>query len=442
MSGGRAPVVRRARALSGEFAPPGDKSITHRAVLFGMLAEGETRITGPNAGEDCRGSLAASALMGARTTRDDGEWRVFGCGGGGLREPASEIDCGNSGTTIRLLAGIAAGQAFASRLTGDASLRRRPMARILEPLRRMGATITAAEGDRPPLAVSGGALRAIEYDVPVASAQVATCLLLAGLHASGRTTVRLPGPARDHTERMLPAFGASLEVGALPAGGRSVSLTGGVNLRACDVSVPGDFSSAAFLLAAAAAEPGAEVTVRGVSLNPTRTGLLDVLAAMGAEPSITRVRDAAGEPVGDVTVRGPESLDAFDVPPEWVPRLVDEVPAWVVLASAARGVSRVTGAAELRVKESDRIVALARNLAACGVEARELPDGLEVRGGPVCGARVEAHMDHRIVMAFASLGARSSTPMSFDDVSSVETSFPGFFATLAALGAGVEEGGA
>ncbi len=439
MSGGRTPSVRRSRALSGEFAPPGDKSITHRAVLFGLLAGGETRIIGPNPGEDCRGSLAAAEALGARVAREVGEWRVVGCGGA-LHEAASELDCGNSGTTIRLLAGIAAGQPFASRLTGDASLRRRPMARVIEPLRRMGATITAADGDRPPLAVRGGALRGIAYDVPVASAQVATCVLLAGLRADGRTTVRLPGPARDHTERMLPAFGVPLDVGPLPGGGRSVSVAGGTILRACDVAVPGDFSSAAFLLAAAAAEPGAEVTVRGVSLNPTRTGLLDVLAAMGAEPAISNRRDAAGEPLGDVTVRGPAALQAFTVPPGWVPRLVDEVPAWVVLASAAHGISRVTGAGELRVKESDRIVALARNLTACGIAARELPDGLEVHGGVAEGARIEAHLDHRIVMAFAALGARTPTPMTFDDVGSVETSFPEFFATLAALGADVREG--
>jgi 3-phosphoshikimate 1-carboxyvinyltransferase len=438
MSGGRTPAVRRARALSGEFAPPGDKSITHRAVLFGLLAEGETRIVGPNPGGDCLGSLAAAEAFGARTARDAQEWRVLGCGGA-LRESAAEIDCGNSGTTIRLLAGIAAGQPFLSRLTGDASLRRRPMARVIEPLRQMGADIAAAEGDRPPLAVRGGALRPLSYDVPVASAQVATCVLLAGLRAGGRSTVRLPGPARDHTERMLPAFGVPLDVVALPGGGRAVSVVGGAALKACDVSVPGDFSSAAFLLAAAAADPGAEVTVRGVSLNPTRTGLLDVLAAMGAPPSVTNVRNAAGEPVGDVTVRGPAALQAFSVPPEWVPRLVDEVPAWVVLASAARGISRVTGASELRVKESDRIVALVRNLTACGIAARELPDGLEVHGGVADGARVEAHLDHRIVMAFAALGARTAERMTFDDVSSVETSFPGFFATLALLGAGVEE---
>jgi 3-phosphoshikimate 1-carboxyvinyltransferase len=238
---------------------------------------------------------------------------------------------------------------------------------------------------------------------------------------------------------MLPAFGVPLAVESGADGrGRTITLAPGARPRGCEVRVAGYFSAAAFLLAAAAAEPGAEVTVCGVSLNPTRTGLLEVLAAMGAEVRIEARAESAGEPVGDVTVRGPDALHAFDVPPEWVPRFVDEVPAWVIAASAARGTSRVTGAAELRVKESDRIVALARNLAAVGVTARELPDGLEVTGGPVRGAAIAAHMDHRIVMAFAALGARTATPMTFDDTASVATSYPGFFTALAALGATVE----
>ncbi len=438
MTSRRGPSVCRARVPSGRFAPPGDKSVTHRAALFGLLAGGVTRIVRPNPGEDCGRSLAAAAAWGAEVARAGDDWSVRGVG---MRPRAAErdLDCGNSGTSIRLLAGIAAGQPFETRLFGDASLQRRPMARVLEPLAAMGARVRSDAGGRPPIAIAGGTLRGIDYVVPVASAQVATCVLLAGLFADGATTVRLPGPARDHTERMLPAFGVPLVVTPAARGGRVVRLEPGARLVARDVEVPGDFSSAAFLLAAAAAEPGACVTATDVSLNPTRTGLLDVLAAMGAEPAIANRRDVAGEPVGDVTVTGPESLRAFDVPAEWVPRLVDEVPAWIVLASAARGTSRVTGASELRVKESDRIVALARNLAATGIAARELPDGLEVDGGEPRGARIEAHLDHRIVMAFAALGARTREPMTFDDVSSVETSFPGFFDVLAGLGAGVGE---
>lgn len=430
------PAVRRARPLSGRCTPPGDKSITHRAVLFGLLAEGPSRILHPNAGEDCRGSLRAAAALGANVIEADGEWSIEGVSGA-LATPAAPIDCGNSGTTMRLLAGLLAGRGVRATLTGDASLSRRPMARILEPLARMGARIESSEGGRPPLVLSGGSLEGITYDAPVASAQVATCLLLAGLGASGRTSVRLPGPARDHTERMLPAYAVTLESREEGAG-RVVSLLGGQRLRARDVTVPGDPSAAAFFLAAAAAEPGARVTVLGMNVNPTRTGLLDVLAAMGASVERSNEREEAGEPVADVTVTGPERLLAFDVPPEWVPRLVDEVPAWVVAATAAEGVSRVSGASELRVKESDRVRALATNLARVGASVRELPDGLEIGGGPVRGARIEAHLDHRIVMAFAALGARTEVPMTFDDASSVATSYPAFFATLGALGAGVE----
>ncbi len=430
------PAVRRGRPLAGRFTPPGDKSITHRAVLFGLLAEGRSRIFHPNAGEDCRGSLRAAAALGAKVSEADTEWSIEGVPGE-LAQPVATLDCGNSGTTMRLLAGLLAGRGVRATLTGDASLSRRPMARILEPLARMGARIESAEGGRPPLVLSGGSLAGIAYDAPVASAQVATCLLLAGLGASGRTSVRLPGPARDHTERMLPAYGVTLELRE-EAPGRVVSLEGGQRLLARDVTVPGDASAAAFFLAAAAAEPGARVTAMGMNVNPTRAGLLDVLAAMGASVERANERDEAGEPVADVTVTGPGRLSAFDVPAEWVPRLVDEVPAWVIAATAADGVSRVTGAAELRVKESDRVRALATNLARVGATVRELPDGLEIGGGEVHGARIEAHLDHRIVMAFAALGARTRAPMTFDDVASVATSYPTFFPTLAALGAVVE----
>lgn len=433
-SGG--PLVRAGRPLGGRFTPPGDKSITHRACLFGLLAEGETRIRGGNTGEDCARSLAAAALLGAGIRREGAETIVLGTAMA-PRADGAAIDCGNSGTTMRLLAGIVAGRPGECLLDGDASLRRRPMVRVIEPLERMGAAVGPAEGGRPPLRVRGADLRGIAYAAPVASAQVATCVLLAGLAAAGATTVTIPGPARDHTERMLPAFGVPLRVAGSPGGGRSVTVERAVP-RGASFTVPGDFSAAAFALAAAAARPGAEVTAMGVSLNPTRTGLLDVLAAMGAGVEVSNAREEAGEPVGDVTVRGPERLQPFDVPPAWVPRLVDEVPAWVVAASAAGGVSRVTGAAELRVKESDRIVALVRNLARLGLRARELPDGLEVEGGRPRGGIVEADLDHRIVMAFAALATRADEPVGFDDASSVATSYPGFWADLAALGAGVE----
>jgi len=427
--------------LSGTFTPPGDKSITHRAALLGLLAEGETRVTAGNPGEDCGRTWAAASELGA-PWRDEPQGRVIRGTGLRVTAPAAAIDCGNSGTTMRLLSGIVCAHEFTTELYGDASLTRRPMARILEPLTRMGARIESGDGQRPPLKIHGGGLRGIHYDIPVASAQVATCVLLAGLAAKGETSVRLPGAARDHTERMLPAFGVPLEVTPLPGGGREVRLQGGVLPRATSLIVPGDFSGAAFFLAAAAATPGASVTAAGVNLNPTRTGLLDVLLAMGASVRVNHPRQEAGEPVGDVTVEGPDQLRAFDVPSEWVPRLIDEAPAWVLLATAARGVSRLTGATELRVKESDRIALLARNLVACGVTVREAPDGIEVTGGPVHGAAIEAALDHRIVMAFAALGARCDEPMGFDDVSSVYTSYPNFFSTLQSLGAEVIAGAA
>ena len=431
--------TRRRGVLNGSFSPPGDKSITHRAAFFALLATGETRVTAANPGEDCARSWRAATALGA-AWHDEPSGRVIRGAGMQLTPSATAIDCGNSGTTLRLLAGIASAQAFRTELFGDASLSKRPMNRVLEPLRRMGARIEARGEGLPPLVIHGGALRGIHYDIPVASAQVATSILLAGLTASGQTSVTLPGPARDHTERMLPSFGVPLLVEPLAQGGRKVTIQGGTMPRATSLIVPGDFSGAAFFLAAAAAMPGAVVTAIGVNLNPTRTGLLDVLVAMGAEVQITRPRQTAGEPVGDVTVHGAETLRCFDVPREWMPRLIDEAPAWVLLATAAKGVSRLAGAAELRVKESDRIALLTRNLRACGVEVREHPDGLEVTGGAVQGAAIESGLDHRIVMAFAALGARCDRPMRIDDVSSVHTSYPRFFDTLSDLGAEVIEG--
>jgi 3-phosphoshikimate 1-carboxyvinyltransferase len=313
------------------------------------------------------------------------------------------------------------------------------MRRIAEPLAAMGASLEGqGEACTPPLRVRGARLRAIDYTLPMASAQVAGCTLLAGLAADGVTRVTLPGPARDHTERMLPAFGIRLECEPLERGGRRLSVRGGQDLEAADVRVPGDFSAAAFLLAAAACEPGAEVTARGVNLNPTRTGFLEVLAEMGADVRVEHERIETGEPIGDVTVRGPASLRAFDVPAAWLPRMIDEAPAWAVLAAAARGTSRLAGAGELRVKESDRIATLAAGLAAVGIEAVERPDGLAVTGGLARGGgRIETGHDHRVAMAFAVLGARLEEPIAFDDVSTVPTSYPAFFDTLAALGADV-----
>ena len=416
--------------------PPGDKSITHRALLFGALASGVTRVTGANRGEDCGRTAAAAAALGAGVETTADGWSITGTSGR-LRQPGHAIDCGNSGTTMRLTAGPVAARPLDVRFTGDASLSRRPMRRIAEPLIAMGASVDGGgEACTPPLRVRGARLKAIDLTLPMASAQVAGCTLLAGLAAAGGTRVTLPGPARDHTERMLPAFGVELGCEPLERNGRRLSVRGGQALAAADVRVPGDFSAAAFLLAAAACEPGAEVIARDVNLNPTRTAFLEVLVEMGAEVRVERERIATGEPVGDVTVRGPEALRAFDVPAAWLPRMIDEAPAWAVVAAAARGTSRLSGAGELRVKESDRIATLAAGLAVIGIEAHERPDGLAVTGGRARGGgRIETRHDHRVAMAFAVLGARLEEPLALDDVSSVPTSYPAFFDTLASLGA-------
>lgn len=434
-------VVHPGRGLNGTVTPPGDKSITHRAYLFGGLAEGETRVEGGNHGADCESTLACLEALGVGVEREGGAVRIRG---GAMRfvRPPHPLDCGNSGTTLRLLAGPLAGQSFASSLAGDASLNRRPVDRVIEPLRIMGATLRARDGDRlPPLEIQGGPLRPIDYAVKSNSAQVASCVLLAGLFAPGTTTVRI-GPARDHTERLLPRFGIEVENrGVADAGVRARSVRGPAVLRAATVEVPGDFSAAAFFLAGAAATPGASVTAHGVTLNPTRTGLLDVLRRMGATVTTRDLRDPEGEPVGQVTVQGPERLVATDIPAAALPTLVDEVPAWAMAAALAHGDSRIEGAGGLRVKETDRLAALATQLQALGIAIDESRDGLVIHGGRVMGGEVEADGDHRIAMAFAVLATRAAGPVTIRGAREIATSFPGFVAALRGLGAHAEEHG-
>jgi len=431
-------VSRPSTPLTGRFRPPGDKSITHRAYLLGLLNSGVVEVRDVNPGADCAATRVLVERLGGRIDGD----RI--AAPERLVEPRDVLDCGNSGTTLRLAAGILAAQPFLSVLTGDASLRERPVARIVDPLRRMGAEVRARAGDRkPPLVLRGGPLTAVHTRAEVASAQLLSCVLLAGLAAEGTTVVEIPGPARDHTERMLQAFGVPLAIEPLPHGGRRVLLEGPRRIAAGDrtLRVPGDFSAAAFFLAAAAGRDGASVTAEAVNLNPTRTALLEVLEAMGARVVRTGERTEGGEPIGEVTVTGTSNLRGFEIPPEWVPRLVDEIPAWAVAASLARGRSRVTGAAELRVKESDRLRALATNLECVGVQVRELPDGLEIEGGNPEGGAVEAAGDHRIAMAFAVLGGACSRDVVVDDGASIATSYPGFAATYRALGGSIEVAG-
>ena len=427
--------LRPGGPLAGEFQPPGDKSVTHRALLFGLLAPGLTRITNPNPGRDAEATLQCCEQLGARVVRDlDGSITVEGRDFT-LAEPERVLDCGNSGTTLRLLAGILAAQPFVSVLQGDASLNRRPVARIMEPLQRMGASLWARGGDAyPPLAVRGGRLVGVDTPLRVASAQVASCVLLAGLFADGVTTVRLPGPARDHTERMLAAVGVRVDMTPTAAGGRDVRLEGPARFVAHALRVPGDPSAAAFFLAAAAATPGSRITATGMSLNPTRTGLLDALELMGARVLRTATGEMAGEPAGDVTVEGPERLVAVDVPEAWVPRMIDEVPAWAVAAARAAGVSRLRGAMELRVKESDRLESICANLGRVGITAHERNGGFDIEGGSPRGGHVDAQGDHRIAMAFAVLAHGARGGITIDGAEGIGTSDPGFVDTLAALG--------
>ncbi len=427
-------VVHPGPPLRGELRPPGDKSITHRAYILGLLAEGETSVLGPNAGADCEATLRCVRALGARAEATADAVRLLGAGGR-LRAPGGALDCGNSGTTLRLLAGVLAAQPFEATLTGDASLCRRPVNRVIEPLRAMGATLSGREGDRlPPLVVRGGPLQGVCFPHPTPSAQVASAILLAGVQARGATAVRTAWGVRDHTARMLRRFGVPVDEQLQPGASRLVGVAGPARLRGCPVRVPGDFSAAAFFLAAAASRPGARVTVRGVGLNESRIQLLDTLREMGARVELGPIGVVDGEPVGEVTVTGPDELRPADIAAVQVARLVDEVPAWAVAASAARGISRLRGAEELRLKETDRLRALADGLRALGVDVVEFPDGLDIRGGPVGGGLVRACGDHRIAMAFAVLGGRAGAPVTVDDAASIATSYPGFVDDLRSLG--------
>ena len=427
-----------AAALAGAIAVPGDKSISHRALMFGALALGETRITGLLEGEDVLRTAAAMRALGAEVIQDGpGAWRVAGRGVGGLTEPADVLDMGNSGTAARLLCGVLATHPFFSVLTGDASLRRRPMRRVTDPLAATGAGFAAREGGRLPLAVTGtGSALPLDYTVPVPSAQVKSALLLAGLNARGITRVIEPEATRDHTENMLRHFGAAVTVAAEGAG-RVIALAGQPELLAADVVVPGDPSSAAFPLVAALLVPGAEVTVPGVGLNPLRTGLLECLREMGAALTIGTPRIAGGETVGDLTARsGP--LRAVDVPPGRAPSMIDEYPILAVACAAATGTSRLRGLKELRVKESDRLAGTAALLAASGVRTEIVGDDVIIHGTggpPPGGGAVETHMDHRLAMSGLVLGLASRAGMVVDDAGFIDTSFPGFVALMNGLGA-------
>lgn len=424
-----------ARPLLGTLRVPGDKSISHRAVLFAAMASGTSRLTGVLDSADVRCSMAAVAELGAtvsieRETADGLEVAVTGWGAQGPRRPVAVIDCGNSGTTARLLMGVLAPWPETVTLDGDASLRKRPMRRVTDPLTAMGATFQTAGGTLP-VTVIGAPLRAMRYESPVASAQVKTAVLIAGLRARGVTTVVEPVPSRDHTERLLPAFGASLD---RDAEAHSCSVTGPTVLSAADVAVPADPSSAAFIIGAALTVPGSIVTLRDVALNPTRTGFLRVLERMGARVHTTIDRSTGAEPTGAIITEYSETLRATLVTAHEVPALIDEVPLLAVVASAANGVTRFEGVRELRVKESDRLSAVAEGLSALGVTVRFGEDWLEVEGASALrGAQLSSRGDHRLAMAWAVAALRADAPVRIAEWEAVDVSYPAFARDLAAL---------
>ena len=421
--------------LQGRLRVPGDKSISHRSVMFASLAEGRSRISGFLNGEDCLSTMKAFRAMGAEVQIDAPDrLRIGGVGLHGLKAPTQALDLGNSGTSMRLMAGLMSGQRFSSVLSGDASLSRRPMRRVVDPLRRMGAQIETTENGTAPLSIGpADHLHGIRYESPVSSAQVKSCLLLAGLYAEGETLVLEPAPSRDHSERMLRAFGVEV----LAQAGRA-SLRGGQALQACDIEVPADISSAAFFMVAAAIVPGSELILTDVGINPTRTGVIEILRRMGADIEVLEPREFGSEPVADLRVRG-VGLSGIEIGAELVASAIDEFPALFIAAACAHGETIISGAEELRVKESDRIQAMVDGLRILGVDAEARADGACIAGvgaeGQLGGGRIDSLGDHRVAMSFAVAALRANSPIVIDDCANVDTSFPGF-AELAA-GAGL-----
>jgi 3-phosphoshikimate 1-carboxyvinyltransferase len=417
-------------SLRGEARVPGDKSISHRSIMLGSIAEGVSHVTGFLDAEDCLATMNAFRAMGVKIVGpEEGRVTIHGVGLNGLKKATAPIDLGNSGTSMRLLSGLLAGQHFDTVLTGDNSLTRRPMKRVTEPLRRMGARIETSESGTAPLKIMGGnRLQGICYDMPVASAQVKSCLLLAGLYAEGKTCVREPAPTRDHTERMLAGFGYPIS-----REGERICIRSGGTLKGTDIDVPSDISSAAFFMVGAAIARDADVTLLHVGVNPTRTGVIDILRLMGANVELNNERVIGGEPVADVRVCSSE-LRGIDIPPHLVPLAIDEFPALFVAAACAAGETRLGGAEELRVKESDRIQVMADGLVALGIDANPTLDGMVIRGGPFSGGSVDSHGDHRIAMAFSIAALRAGGPITIGDCENVNTSFPTFLKLAQGLG--------
>lgn len=422
--------LKGTKCIKGEFVPPPDKSISHRAVMFSSIADGKSVIRNFLRAADTLSTVSAFRALGVTIEERAHEIIIHGRGIHGLKEPEDIIDCRNSGTTMRLLSGVLAGNPFFSVLSGDDSLRRRPMRRIIAPLREMGAEIAARDNDKyPPIAIRGKKLRSIRYALPVASAQIKSALLLAGLYAEGETEVAEPLPSRDHTERMLPAFGADVTLKPL-----KVIIRGGSKMHGRDTVVPGDFSSAAFFMAAAVLTGDSDIMLKAVGINPTRTGLLTVLRRMGADIVIENSREVSGEPVADIHCKGGKLLKATDVGKDEMPLLIDEFPILCVIAAQAEGTTSISGAEELRVKESDRIKAMAAELKRFGVELEEYPDGMAIKGKDTLkGCEVESHGDHRIAMSLAVAALIAEGETIINHAACVDISFPGFFSEVTRL---------
>lgn len=423
-------------SVSGVVTVPGDKSMSHRSVMFASIANGTSHIKGFLAGEDSLNTVSAFRSMGVAIEQvADTELVIQGAGMHGLHAPENALYMGNAGTGMRLIAGVLAAQKFDTVLTGDESLSGRPMGRIIDPLKSMGANIDGDEKGRPPLKITASAnINAIDYPLPMASAQVKSCVLLAGLYGDGTTTVTEPAVTRDHTERMLRSFGYPVT----SAKGGRVSLQGGGELQACDMNIPADISSAAFLIVAASIAPDSDLTITNVGINPTRTGVIDILRLMGADIELLNQRNSGDEPVADIRVQT-APLKGIAIPESLVPLAIDELPVVFIAAAVAEGKTVVTGAEELRVKESDRIAAMAQGLVTLGVDAVATPDGMIINGGSIGGGTVDTFFDHRIAMAFCVASLRSEKPVVIKDTQHVETSFPGFFALCSKLGLNVHE---
>ncbi len=428
--------------LTGTLRVPGDKSMSHRSIMLGSLAEGVTSVKGFLNGEDCIATMNAFRNMGVEIEeKSPTELVIHGVGMHGLQEPKAELDMGNSGTAMRLLTGLLAGQSFDATMIGDESLSGRPMNRIIKPLSMMGAKIESEQGGRPPLRIrgihgirEGHALKGIHYDLPIASAQVKSAVLLAGLFADGETSVTEPGVTRDHTERMLRGFGYDVETSGDK--GQYISLKGGAKLIACDIDIPADISSAAFFMVGASIAEGSDLTLQHVGVNPTRTGVIDILKLMGADITLSNQQEVGGEPVADIRIRSAQ-LKGIHIPEELVPLAIDEFPVIFVAAACAEGETVLSGAEELRVKESDRIQVMADGLTSCGIDCEVQPDGIIIQGGQLTSGDIESHHDHRISMAFAIAGLRATGEILINDAANVDTSFPGFVELASAVGLGV-----